>query len=144
MSKVEIRSAYSPRKAVVLKCEGPGRTKQAMKDECDINLILARFQKTGVLDFVETRQAQFGDVTGLDFQTAMNTVTEAQAMFDDLPAKVRARFDNDPVQLLDFLNDPANDEEAIKLGLLEAAKADPDPEKLPKPTESAPEPPAAA
>lgn len=140
MAKIEIRSAYSPRTAVKLICPEPGRTKQAFKDECDVNKILARFQKTGVLDFVEKRQPQFGDVTGLDFQNAMNTVTEAQEMFDELPSKVRNRFDNDPAQLLDFLSDPANAGEAAKLGLIEMAEE----EEVPKPAEPAPESPEAA
>lgn len=137
----KIRSAYSPRVRVTLDCPEAGRTKQAMKDECDVNKILARFQRTGVLDFVETRQAQYGDVTGIEFRESMQKVAEATEMFDALPAKVRKHFDHDPAAFLDFVSDPANEEEAIKLGLLEAAKDEPDPAKLPpKPVEPAPEP----
>ena len=146
MSTVKIRSAYTPRTAVKLICQGEGRTKQAHKDECDVNLIMARFQKTGVLEFTEKRSPQYGDVTGVDFQEAMRTVTEAQEMFDELPSKVRNRFGNDPAAMLDFISDPINDEEAVKLGLLEAAKPDPEEAALPpKGGEEPPaEPPAAA
>jgi len=34
-----------------------------------------------------------------------------------LPSDVRKRFSNDPAELIDFLADKKNDEEAIKLGL---------------------------
>ena len=39
-------------------------------------------------------------------------------MFDNLPSDVRNRFNNNPAQLLDFVADPENKEEAIELGLL--------------------------
>jgi hypothetical protein len=36
-----------------------------------------------------------------------------------LPADVRARFENDPANLLDFMVNPANNAECIKLGLID-------------------------
>ncbi|AXH74790.1 MAG: internal scaffolding protein [Microviridae sp.] len=114
------RSAYGPRYRVSLTCpELPyGRTKQSFKDECDINTILSKFQRTGLLDFVEKRQPQYGDVTGIEFQTALQQVIDANALFADLPSKWRKRFHNDPAEFLDFVDDPANREEAIALGLI--------------------------
>ena len=41
-----------------------------------------------------------------------------------LPAHLRARFENDPAQLIDFLGDENNRSEAEKLGLLEVPKAE--------------------
>jgi len=35
-----------------------------------------------------------------------------------LPADLRARFDNDPAQLIQFLENSDNKDEAIKLGLV--------------------------
>ena len=36
-----------------------------------------------------------------------------------LPSRVRRRFDNDPAELMEFLADEANREEAVMLGLIE-------------------------
>jgi hypothetical protein len=43
-------------------------------------------------------------------------------LFEDLPAEVRFRFDNKPAELLKFMSDPANADEAIDLGLFEPSK----------------------
>lgn len=118
--------------------------KQAFADECDINLIMARYEKTGVIDHVNRRAPVFDDFTDVvDYQTALNVVSEAEGMFADLSARVRARFDNDPAKLLEFVQDPANVEEARSLGLLkpvEELPVAPPPPPVPEP----PSPPPAA
>lgn len=113
------RNAYSPRKRVVTPVVGESRTKQSFRDECDINRIMARYQKTGVLEFLEKREARYADVSSLDYQEACNLVAGAQSMFHELPSALRSRFDNDPAQLLAFLDNAANLQEAIDLGLVE-------------------------
>jgi phage internal scaffolding protein len=55
-----------------------------------------------------------------DFQTALNLVISAQDEFMKVPADVRARFNNDPGELMAFLEDDKNRDEAIKLGLVNA------------------------
>lgn len=138
--KVEFRTAYGPKARSKLICPEKGRTKQSHKAECDINNILARFQRTGVLEFVNNRQAQWGDVTGIDYQNAMNLVAETKEHFAELPSNVRNRFNNDPVEYLDFVSDLGNTDEAIKLGLLERARpADDEPAKPAVEAEPAPE-----
>jgi len=93
-------------------------TQQQFKDECDINTIVRRFGVTGELPVAE-RQPISGDFTGIsDYQTALNAVMKAQAGFYDLPAATRAHFNNDPGAMLDFLEDPANRDQAEKLGLV--------------------------
>lgn len=118
----KFRTAYGPRNRVVLVCPEKGRTKQSHKAECDINNILAKFARTGVLEFVNERQGQYGDVTGIDFQNAQNLVAEATETFAQLPSKVRNEFDNDPAAYLDFVSDPNNTDRMIELGLLERAE----------------------
>ncbi len=78
---------------------------------------MARFVKTGMIDFVNKHEPQYGDVTALDFQSSMERVATSREMFADLPAKVRDRFNNDPAELLQFLEDPRNKAEAVLLGL---------------------------
>lgn len=92
--------------------------KQSFKDECDINTIMAKYIRSGVLDFVAKHEPRYGDCTGQDFQEAKLLVAGAMSMFQDLPAAVRARFDNDPGAFLDFIDDPDSREEARELGLL--------------------------
>ena len=97
---------------------GPGRTKQAFKDECDINKIMARYQQTGIDEFAHRHKGQFSDVTGYDFQEAMQTVASAQSLFHELPSSIRTRFENDPGKFLDFVHDPDNASEMHEMGLM--------------------------
>ena len=94
-----------------------GMTKQSFKDECDINNIMARFAVTGVVDFVNDHQGQFGDVSAIDFQNSLNTVIAAEALFEAMPSGLRDRFSNDPQKFLNFMDDPLNIDESVRLGL---------------------------
>lgn len=115
-----VKHAYSgkARHEHALVTTQPSMTKQEFKDESDINVILARYQKTGLLINVNHNQAVYGDTTAQDFQEAMNVVAAAQSAFDDLPAHLRDRFQNDPAQLLDFVHNEDNRAEAEELGLV--------------------------
>jgi phage internal scaffolding protein len=96
----------------------PSRTKQSFRDECDINNILRQFNVTGQLP-VGSVQPQYGDFSGItDYQSALNAVMAAQDSFLQLPAKVRAKFDNDPALFVEFASDEANRDEMKALGLL--------------------------
>lgn len=96
----------------------PSRTKQSFRDECDINNILRQFNVTGELP-INGVQPQYGDFSGItDYQSALNAVMAAQDSFLALPAKVRAKFDNDPALFVEFASDEANRDEMKALGLL--------------------------
>lgn len=105
---MNVRNIFSPVDDIVSDAGGKSLTKQSCKDECDVNMILAKFQKTGALTHVNERQKEYGEHTGIDFKEAIDLVMEAQELFDDLPSKVRTHFDNDPAQFLDYVNDPDN------------------------------------
>ena len=108
------------RKDTSIKFTAPSLTKQSFKDECDINNIVSRFDKTGVLDHEALVKPKFGDFLGVsDYQTALNQVIEAEEAFEALPAKVRARFDNQPADFLEFCSDEKNYDEMVELGLIE-------------------------
>lgn len=121
MEKLIIKNAYTPTESVVVTFpqeEYPtGKTQQHFKDDSDINNIMARFISTGLMDYVQTHEPQYGDCTGITFENAMDTVVRAQNLFDALPAEWRKRFQNSPEVFLDFVQDPDNLEEAIKMGL---------------------------
>lgn len=102
-----------------LACEEPTRAQQQFKDECDINNILRQFNITGLLPEAPL-SPRYGDFTGIsDYHTALNAVIAAEDGFMALPADIRARFQNDPENLINFLNDASNKDEAIKLGLVD-------------------------
>lgn len=84
------------------------RTNQAFKKPCDINHILARFRKTGVIEHVSKYEPQYGELSVVDFEDAFNTVKEAQEMFDKLPADIRANFHNKPENFLSFMEAEEN------------------------------------
>lgn len=107
------------------------RTKQSDKDSCDINLIMRRYETTGAIDHINPRAPNWGEFHSVpDFHTAQNTILEAEEAFARLPASVRDRFGNDPAQMLAFLADDANREEAIELGLVRAPDPEPVPQKV--------------
>lgn len=104
----------------------PSKTKQAFVKECDVNNILKQYEKTGVLQHISRYAPFFADVSAMpmDFHEAMNLVTSAQQMFEGLPAELRRRFLNSPGELLDFVQNPENEDEARKLGLLPPKRPD--------------------
>lgn len=93
-------------------------TKQAFKDETDINLVVKRHAQTGVWDHLNTRQPHYGDFTmATDLQTAIERVNAAEDDFMSLPASVRAVCDNDPVGLLQLLSSEEGAQALFDAGL---------------------------
>lgn len=93
-------------------------TQQQFKEECDINEIVRRFGLTGELPD-NVRMPVSGDFSGVsDFKSAMDMIQAAQDAFMEFPGDVRARFQNDPSQMIAFLEDGKNLEEARSLGLV--------------------------
>lgn len=100
-----------------LRCKDKSLTVQSMAEEADINVILKRFGVTGQLP-QGVRIPIYEDFEGVfDFHSAMNLIAEAREGFDRLPADVRAKFNNDPGQLVDFVSDPANADKLADIGL---------------------------
>lgn len=99
--------------------DGPGEsmTVQSQAEDADINVMLRRFGVLGQMP-VADRLPEYGDFTGIsDYQSALHAITEAEDRFLALEPKIRARFDNDPQLLLEFVSNPSNRPEGIKLGL---------------------------
>lgn len=123
-----IYSRYSPSPKRGYTFKEPSRTQQHFADECDINQIVARCIKTRTpLPYRE--DGIYGDFTAIDdYATAIDAIGEANSNFEMLPASIRDRFKNDPAQFLRFVDNPANLQEMINLGLVSAPKATlPDP-----------------
>lgn len=96
-----------------------GMTVQADRDDADINKIISRFQKSGQLPPTLNGEPFYGDVSEIgDFQDCLIKVQEGRRLFDQYPAEVRERFDNDPAKMIEFLADEGNRAEAEELGLV--------------------------
>lgn len=115
-------------------------TVQSEKDDADINVILDRFGITGQMpqDVRPPTYQDFGPDYVFDFRSAIEAIAMAEDAFMQMPAKVRARFDNDPQQFVEFcspLPDGSYSAERLKelreLGLAVPAKV-PEPEKIQK------------
>lgn len=129
-------SFYRPHERVTKSFKLPSMTKQSHKDECDINLILRRFEKTGVLEHVRENPGRYLDLpTEPDYQTALNTVMQAEAAFMELPSKVRERFRNDPALFVEFATDSRNLDEMVALGLAKKPPVSSPPEPVERPEE---------
>lgn len=115
---------FITRRRVAFVCTGKSRTRQEFKEECDINTIVKRFGVTGHVP-VTLRAPLNADFTdAMDFRQAMDAMIQARESFDELPARVRARFHNDPSEFVDFCSEQdaegkfANAAEMEKLGLV--------------------------
>lgn len=133
MDKVFIRQPYNydvkaASDAVAFESVNPTLAQQQFKDEADINRLVDRFLRTGEIPPVDGRAiyGNFLDIP-LSYQDCLEAVCRAQEVFDELPSKLRQRFNNDPAELLSFLQDPKNLDEAVKLGLLEKPAPEPEP-----------------
>jgi len=94
------------------------RTQQHFKNEVNINTIMKKARRTGVLP-VKDQDSYFQDLTGVtDYKSSMDRILEINQKFDALPAVIRNKFGNDPDQILKYLQNPENEGEARKLGLL--------------------------
>lgn len=112
-----------------------GFTVQADRDDADISKIIARFEKSGTLARVNSREPFYGDVSDIGgLADAMIKVQKANELFMTYDARIRERFDNDPRKFVEFFEDENNLKEAIELGL-----AQPRPEPVPaQPAQPAP------
>lgn len=126
-AKLKCNSAFYPNKLdLEFVCEGPSMTRQEFTDECDVNMIMARYEKGGVWPYPPNGvEPQFVDFVGMpDLQEALGAMDAARDAFMRLPAIVRKEFDNDAVRFVEFAQDGNNLGKMREWGLA-------DPEKVP-------------
>lgn len=126
--KFGVHSQPTTSEEMRIHCQRPGNmdedgnpiyfTEQHHKKECDVNNIVKKYDKTGLIEHIQRFEGEFGDLTGMDFKAMQDKVANAKSRFNLLPADIRARFDNDPQKLISFMDDPRNREEGITLGLI--------------------------
>lgn len=116
---MQFKLPFDPRDRYFANFDSEIMTEQHHKASCDVNNILAKYRKTGLLEHANQYQGQYGDFTSVeDYHTSINAVMRANAMFEALPSNIRTRFSNDPAEFLGFVQNDANRQEAIDLGLI--------------------------
>jgi len=142
---MEIRSAANLPERVRIGFPAKGRTRTSMQKECDINFIMAKYQKTGAINHFSRHSPRYGFADSVTFHEALNVVTEGDRMFADLPSELRQRFE-EPGQFLDFVQDEKNADEMVELGLRKPSAPQEQilPPATPAPATPAPDVPAAS
>lgn len=111
----------------------PSLAQQSGKDDADINVIVKRFNLTGMVSQVPLPPT-YDDFTGVStFLDAMNLIRAGEESFAAMSADTRSRFGNDPAAFVEFCSDPANLEEMRKMGLAvpkEEPASPPDPTRV--------------
>lgn len=103
----------------------PILTVQAPREEVNINSIMKRIEKGQLVDAGPGEQV-FQDISEFEgLEDARIKVQKANDDFMSLPADLRSRFHNDPVELVAFLADGNNRKEAVELGLVKESEIAP-------------------
>lgn len=115
-----IRTQYNfvpKREESGLECKDPSLAVQSSYEETDINVIVNRYMRSGVLPQIPLppTQEEFAEI--FDFRDAMDMINAADRSFRALPAEVRRRFGNDPHEFVNFCSDMDNLPELRKMGL---------------------------
>lgn len=132
---VQIYSRFNPPPKNYTEIVGASLTKQSFQAESDINNILKKYQKTGILTHVNQFGGKYMDLGSVeDYHSSMNRVVKAQEAFLTLPSSLREKFGNDPAAFLKFVGDEKNIPAMRELGLLKEDLSTP-PEAAIKPSE---------
>lgn len=118
------------RKRVPLSASGiASKTQQQYKASSNVNNIMKTGLKTGLV--MRSDKPPFylnnPNLSSMDFLETQNLVIDAKRRFEALPSKIRKQFDHSPYELLRFMENPENKEEAIRLGLVAPDKPPVDP-----------------
>lgn len=99
----------------------PTMTIQSEKDNCDINVIMNRYATCGTPLPYRTDGVQpvYADVSELgDYMENYQRCKQAEEMFNSLPSALRKELDNNPANLIPFIQDKKNESRCIEYGLI--------------------------
>ncbi len=92
-----------------------GKTKQSQKDECDINMLLERYQRNASLGHLEKYGGQYGNYAEYDFENHVTKIAEMNTIFEQLPAEVKKDFGQSTNKFFEFVTNPENAERLPEL-----------------------------
>lgn len=128
MEKIKMLTEQSFKKVIIRKNgskrvqtinEEPSMTDAQYTEDTDVNHIMRRYQKTGLITHISQKQGVYADVSDIpDLIQANQIAKDAMDAFMRLPSEVRLKFKNNPEEMINFLKNPQNHKEAVTLGLL--------------------------
>ena len=117
---VEIRKPYDHVEHEPFVTDGESMTEQHHKVDCDVNTIVKRHLSGELVP--QLPAGSYEELpAAMDYHEALLLVADAREAFDGLGSAIRNRFNNSPEEFLAFMDEPANVEEMIELGLAEPA-----------------------
>lgn len=88
------------------------------KDDVDINNIVQKSLR-GLQPTINGKIPMYGDISGIPtFKEMMDITSKANQNFMKLPAEVRGRFHNNTTELVEFISDEKNYDEAVEMGFI--------------------------
>lgn len=120
------KTRFERNETVGVKFPIPSLTQQSEKDSTDINFIVKQYCECGVCPSCNVHQPLSEDMLAMStqtFQEVMQQQAQLNNAFNELPANVRKKFDYNPLKMLEFVENPNNKEECVKLGLLKSIPA---------------------
>lgn len=104
----------------------PSMTRQEFAAECDINVLMAHYEKNAIMPPQNKASPAYFDATEVpDFREALDIARNAMEAFMRVPAAARKELDNDVHRFVEYAQDEANLPQLRKWGLAE-------PEKVPE------------
>lgn len=102
------------------------RTKQHFAPQCDVNSIVRQhpnldpenISNSEIASILSNPELYSEYDSSQSFVDAMEIVTRAKEQFDTLPAPLRRRFNENPYEFLEYVNNKENYNEMKKFGLL--------------------------
>ena len=117
---MEFYTRYNPGVSPTIKSTLPSMTEQCHRDDCDINTIINRYKKTGVLGTAtQVREMVFGDFASIPDRLMTEVgMAEAKENFMKMPLNVRNHFEHNIGKFLKALSDPAQIPTLQNLGIV--------------------------
>jgi len=117
--KTKFKNPYEEHKPCFFNTTGESLTQQHFQEECDIHNIIKRHDRNGIIEHVQRGQARYGDFSEVtDYREALDLVQDANNEFMKIPSDIRKKFNNNPGEFLNFVNNPENEEEMIEMGFV--------------------------
>lgn len=101
----------------------PTLTEQHTAHMSDINYLIQKYKPDELAAYIAARAQHRQEILGHDFslepslQDAKNTVYRMRTAFEELDPEIKNQFRNH-VEFLKFIDNPANQEKMLKMGLL--------------------------
>lgn len=118
---MKIRKHYDDLKEKGLTFKKPSMTQQHFKDDCDINVIVRRFNAGQINTMpLAMNEGFYADVSDLgSYQDANARVNSIKDYFANLPSSVREKFNNSVDDFVAFASSDNSRDAFIEMGILE-------------------------